>query len=212
MTTKNNPPIDPSKTLRAEPLGDSALRILLPPAVDARAILDALRAHPRVVDAVVTERHACIYFDPVNPPDDPLAILEDSAHNSGALAVRPLITIRARYDGVDLARVATFAHMTPDEVAELHSAQEYTVRVVGFMPGFAYLGDVDPRIAAPRLPTPRTRVPTGAIGIAGERTGVYPFASPGGWNLIASAVDFCAFDAHSGATLQLGDRIRFERA
>ncbi len=192
------------------PLGDGALRISLPETIDTRAVLDSLRAHPRVVDVVVTERHACIYFDPLDPPDNPVAVLKNIAHASAQTIPRPLIIIRARYDGPDLIRLAEHVRMTPEQIIDLHAGRDYIVRVVGFMPGFAYLGEVDARIAAPRLATPRTRVPAGAIGVAGLRTGVYPFAAPGGWNLLATAVDFTAFNTQSGAALQLGDRVRFE--
>jgi 5-oxoprolinase (ATP-hydrolysing) subunit A len=98
-----------------------------------------------------------------------------------------------------------------EEVVVLHASREYTVRTVGFLPGFAYLGEVDARIAVPRLSTPRTRVPALAVGLAGRRTGIYPFASPGGWNLLGTAVDFTPFRPDSGAQLRLGDRVRFER-
>lgn len=192
------------------PLGDGALRITLPEFIDARAVLDSLCAYPQVVDVVVTERHACVYFDPLDPPDDPVAVLKNIAHASAEKVPCSLIIIRACYDGPDLSRLAEHARMTPKQIVELHAERDYTVRMVGFMPGFAYLGEVDARIAAPRLSTPRTRVPAGAIGVAGLRTGVYPFAAPGGWNLLATAVDFTAFDTQSGAALQLGDRVRFE--
>lgn len=211
MNSENNSPRDSADSLRTEPLGDSAMRILLPEVNDGRAMFEALRTHPQVIDVVVTERHACVYFNPAAPPDNPATVLEKLIRVAGIEISYPTITIRARYDGADLARVADYAHITPDELIEIHAAQDYTVRIVGFMPGFAYLGEVDARIAAPRLATPRTRVPAHAVGVAGRRTGVYPFAAPGGWNLIATAIDFIAFDEHSGARLQLGDRVRFER-
>lgn len=194
-----------------EPLGDGAFRFPLPEGLDPRIVLHALRTLPGTTDVVVTERYACVSFDPAAPPDDVTTVLNRLSDRTFAQPPRPVITVRVRYDGPDLARVATMANCSPDEVAALHSEREYTVRVVGFLPGFAYLGDVHPRIQVPRLPTPRPRVPAGAIGIAGARTGIYPFDSPGGWNLIATAVDFVPFDPERGATLQLGDRVRFER-
>jgi UPF0271 protein len=197
--------------LPAEPLGDGALRLGLPAHVEGRAALDALRAVPGVVDAVITEEHACVYFDPRAPPGEPRLALGRLLHAAAGPTERPLVTLRVRYDGPDLERLAARAGLSPDEVARLHSAREYTVRSVGFMPGFAYLGEVDPRIATPRLASPRTRVPALAVGIAGSRTSIYPFASPGGWNLIGSALDFTAFRPDSGAVLRLGDRVRFER-
>jgi UPF0271 protein len=81
---------------------------------------------------------------------------------------------------------------------------------VGFVPGFAYLGDLDPHIAIPRRSTPRARVPAGSVAIAGHRTGIYPFETPGGWHLLGTAVDFRAFDPEHGATFRIGDRVRFE--
>ena len=84
----------------------------------------------------------------------------------------------------DLEGVAEIAGMTPDEVARCHCAATYLVLATGFAPGFAYLGDLDARIAAPRLPSPRARVPRGAVGIADRRTGVYPAEGPGGWRLV----------------------------
>ena len=84
----------------------------------------------------------------------------------------------------DLEHLAAQAGLAPRDVARLHSATTYLVLATGFAPGFAYLGDVDPRIAAPRRPSPRARVPQGAVGIADRRTGVYPTEGPGGWQLV----------------------------
>ena len=84
----------------------------------------------------------------------------------------------------DLEQVAAKAELSPREVARLHSTTTYLVLATGFAPGFAYLGDVDARIATPRRPSPRARVPAGAVGIADRRTGVYPTEGPGGWRLV----------------------------
>jgi UPF0271 protein len=197
--------------LPAEPLGDGALRLALPEGLERRAAREALCALPRVVDAVIAEEHACVYFDPDAPPEEPRLALARLLRLPAPVDARPPIPLRVRYDGPDLEAVAERAGLAADEVARLHAARDYTVRCVGFLPGFAYLGEVDPRIAVPRLPTPRTRVPALAVGIAGGRTGVYPFASPGGWNLIGTALDFTAFTPERGAMLRLGDRVRFER-
>src|SRR5262249_15474442 len=97
-----------------------------------------------------------------------------------------------------------------DDVERVHSATVYAVRLVGFVPGFAYLGPVDPRLALPRRPTPRPRIDAGSIALAAGYTAVYPFASPGGWNLVGRAVDFAPCDVDRGARLALGDRVRFE--
>jgi UPF0271 protein len=197
--------------LPAEPLGDGALRLSLPEGLERRAAREALCALPGVVDAVIAEEHACVYFDPDAPPEEPRLALARLLRAPAPMDARPPTTLRVRYDGPDLKAVASRAGLTEDAVTQLHAAREYTVRCVGFLPGFAYLGEVDARIAVPRLATPRTRVPALAVGIAGGRTGVYPFASPGGWNLIGTALDFTAFTPDRGALLRLGDRVRFER-
>ncbi len=86
--------------------------------------------------------------------------------------------------GPDLAAVAAFAKAGEDEVVRLHASATYRVFMLGFVPGFAYLGIVDDRIAMPRRSTPRVRVPSGSVGIAGVQTGIYPAETPGGWQLI----------------------------
>lgn len=86
--------------------------------------------------------------------------------------------------GPDLAFVAEHNQLSIEDVIRLHAGRDYPVYMMGFMPGFPYLGGMDPQIAAPRLETPRSRVPAGSVGIAGEQTGIYPLDSPGGWRLI----------------------------
>lgn len=110
----------------------------------------------------------------------------------------------------DLPAIARAAGISKQDAIELHTGQAYTVQAVGFAPGFAYLGSVDPRIAAPRLTTPRQRVPAGAVGIADMCTAVYPAASPGGWNIIGRCPALL-FDARRDppSTLQAGDRVEF---
>lgn len=197
--------------LRTVPLGEGALRLVLPERLERRAVLEVLKAEPGVVDVVVSEVHACVYFDPAAPPEDLRRVLGRLATSSGTLEEPPLVTVRVRYDGPDLPAVAERVGLSVEDVVLLHSSREYTVRTVGFLPGFAYLGEVDARIAVPRLATPRTRVPALAVGVAGQRTAVYPVASPGGWNLLGTAVDFTPFGPESGARLRLGDRVLFER-
>lgn len=198
-------------SLRTEPLGEGALRLVLPARLERRQVLESLQAQPGVVDVVVGEEHACVYFDPAAPPEDPRRVLGRLTVSPVPLEAPPLVTVRVRYDGPDLEAVAERVGLSVDDVALLHASREYTVRGMGFLPGFAYLGEVDGRIAVPRLATPRPRVPALAVGLAGRRTGIYPFASPGGWNLLGTAVDFIAFEPGSGALLRLGDRVRFER-
>lgn len=86
--------------------------------------------------------------------------------------------------GPDLVNVAKLHDMTPEQVIELHTAPTYLNYMLGFLPGFCYLGGLDPRIHTPRLTTPRVKIPAGSVGIAGSQTGIYPLDSPGGWQLI----------------------------
>src|SRR6195256_3384499 len=86
--------------------------------------------------------------------------------------------------GPDLAEVCAIHGLTPAQVVELHASTEYLVYFLGFVPGFAYLGELPEALVTPRLAAPRKRVPAGSVGIAGNQTGVYPFATPGGWRLI----------------------------
>jgi UPF0271 protein len=200
-----------TRDLVIEPMGDAALRWRRDPGRDPRALLDALRALPGVVDAIVTEAHALVTFDPARPPDAPWAIEERVSRESHRPATREHV-IRASYDGADLDEVAARAGVTRAEVIDAHTSGVYSVRLIGFLPGFAYLGPVDPRLALPRRASPRARIDAGSIGLGAGYTAVYPFASPGGWHLIARAVDFTPFDSARGATLGLGDRVRFEVA
>jgi inhibitor of KinA len=125
----------------------------------------------------------------------------------------PLVEIPVCYGGAfgpDLDDVARKHAMTTDEVVRRHAAAEYLVYMVGFVPGFAYLGGLAPELATPRRAEPRTHVPAGTVGIGGSQTGVYPMVSPGGWNLIGRAAAHL-FDANRqpAALLAIGDRVRF---
>jgi KipI family sensor histidine kinase inhibitor len=112
--------------------------------------------------------------------------------------------------GPDLAAVAAFANMSPHDVIAIHASATYRVFMLGFMPGFAYMGVLDPRIAMPRRATPRVRVPRGAVGIAGAQTGIYPAESPGGWQLIGRT-PLEPFDMTRSAPFLFrpGDAVRF---
>jgi UPF0271 protein len=202
-------------TPKLEPFGDAAYRMTLPDAEldgrTARALLDALRAVPGVVDAIVTEGDALVTFDPASPPDPALVsravTSSSSAPHSPTPPAEHVVTVR--YDGPDLDDVARATGMSRADVIRAHSAGEYEVAFLGFLPGFAYLRGLDARLVLPRRPTPRSRVAPGSLGIAGPYTGVYPFASPGGWHLLGQAVDFVLFDPRTGARLTAGDRVRF---
>lgn len=125
-----------------------------------------------------------------------------------------LIELPAYYSaesGPDLSALAEKAKLSTDEVIALHCAEEYRVYAIGFAPGFAYLGQVNEKIAAPRLATPRQKVPKGAVAIADRQTAVYPAQSPGGWNLIGLC-PIAMFEPNSQPHMpvSVGDRIQFK--
>ncbi len=126
---------------------------------------------------------------------------------------RRLLTIPCCYGGKygeDLKDMTEITGLSEAEIIAIHSATEYRVYMLGFLPGFVYLGGLDERIAAPRLKTPRTSIPAGSVGIGGNQTGVYPMASPGGWRLIgATPVAFYDPAREKPALCEAGDYIRF---
>jgi inhibitor of KinA len=112
--------------------------------------------------------------------------------------------------GPDLAEVGALHGMTAEQLVELHASVEYLVYFFGFVPGFAYLGELPEALVTPRLATPRRRVPAGSVGIAGNQTGVYPFATPGGWRVIGrTPVAMFRADRKGLSLLSIGDRVRF---
>lgn len=123
------------------------------------------------------------------------------------------ITIPVCYDlllAPDLVELAALRQLSVEEVIQLHTAQTYRVYMIGFLPGFAYMGSVDARIRTARKANPRTKVPAGSVGIAGEQTGIYPLDSPGGWQLIGQT-PLQLFDATrtDPCLLQPGDEVQF---
>ena len=223
---------------RIVPAGDSAVVVefeeRIDPIVNARtvAFADAVQAAgiSGVRDVVPSYRSVAIYFDPLRTDYDRLiSTLETQAalRLTDTQVDRAPIRIPVCYGGdfgPDLPEVAAFAGMSEEEVVRIHSAMTYRVFMVGFVAGFAYMGIVDERIAAPRHSTPRLRVPLGTVGIAGVQTGVYPAETPGGWQLIGrtpikpfdpsraepflmkagDAVEFYAIDRGEFVTLQSG--------
>jgi KipI family sensor histidine kinase inhibitor len=158
-----------------------------------------------------------VHFDPLRTDLGALERTlraEAAALETAAPSTEPrVIEIPVRYgsaDGPDLDAVARFAGCTTREVIDLHAATSYRVYMLGFVPGFAYLGRVPAAIAAPRHRVPRERVPAGSVGIAGWQTGVYPIASPGGWQLIGRT-DAVMFDPSRtpASLLAAGDTVRF---
>ncbi|MEC3977018.1 5-oxoprolinase subunit B family protein [Amycolatopsis sp. H20-H5] len=138
------------------------------------------------------------------------ALLDDADLDHPPAGDAREVTLDVHYDGEDLELVAKDAGMSAGDVVELHTSAEYTVAFTGFAPGFGYLTGLPEALRQPRLPTPRTRVPAGSLGIAGEFTGVYPRESPGGWRLLGHT-GAVLFDprAERPSLLAPGVRVRF---
>ncbi|GAB3814365.1 5-oxoprolinase subunit PxpB [Micromonospora zhanjiangensis] len=125
-------------------------------------------------------------------------------------AAGPVVRVPVRYDGPDLAEVAALTGRTPAGVVAAHTGTEFTVAFCGFSPGFGYLTGLPEWLRVPRRPEPRSAVPAGAVGLAGEYTGVYPRSSPGGWQLIGrTAVRLFDATRDPPALLAPGTRVRF---
>jgi inhibitor of KinA len=209
---------------RIVPAGDSALVVefeeRIDPGVNARAIAlaEAIQGSgiAGIRDVVPTFRSVAVYFDPLRADYDKLvALLEQGAGASLASEPAPSASVRIPVCyggelGPDLADVAAFAGASEGEVVRLHTAAPYRVFMLGFVPGFAYLGTVDARIAMPRHSTPRVRVPLGAVGIAGVQTGIYPAETPGGWRLIGrTPVKPFDPDRSEPFLMKAGDSVQF---
>jgi len=169
-----------------------------------------------VLDVVPTFRSVAVYFDPLRTDFNALSHrLRHEAAEARALTATPSAPIRIPvwYGGAfgpDLGEVARFAGQTEADVIALHSAPVYRVFMLGFVPGFAYMGTVDPTIAAPRRSTPRVKVPAGSVAVAGGQTGVYPAESPGGWQIVGRT-PLRPFDLSRAEPflLKAGDHVQF---
>jgi inhibitor of KinA len=206
------------------PAGDAAIVVdfesRLDPVVNARAVglarsIRAL-APAGVRDVVVGYHSVTAYYNPlVVDADDLLTWLGLEARRSRPTesASERTVTVPVLYGGEtgpDLRSVAEFAGCDEREVIRLHTSRTYRVYMLGFMPGFAYMAEVDPQIAAPRRQAPRVAVPAGSVGIAGPQTGVYPISTPGGWNLIGRT-PLVTFDpaGDEPCAFRPGDAVRF---
>lgn len=216
--------------LRIVPLGDRALVVQLGDRIDAavfqrvRATLQRLSgAHPAIVELVAGFASVTVYYDPAvaagSTADAPHAALSRALEqrladvaDAPALDAR-VVEIPVCYSGdfaPDLATVGERGGLSIDQVIALHTGARYTVQMIGFTPGFPYLAGLDPRLVTPRRAEPRTRVAAGSVGIGGEQAGIYPMATPGGWNIVGRT-PLAIFDAarEPAALLRIGDEVRF---
>lgn len=210
--------------LPVEPVGDSAVEIVLPAATPrvmiagARAIADAIAAggHPEVIDVIPAIDRVLVVYDPAGVGDMPglqarLAAAAAAASRRETGGTRHEIPVcYGGLHGPDLDEVCRLHGLGRDDLVRLHTAADYLVQAIGFVPGFAYLHGLPEPLVTPRRTTPRTEVAAGSVGIGGSQTGVYPFATPGGWNIIGRS-PAVLFDVarRPAARLRAGDTVRF---
>ncbi|MBM3451300.1 MAG: 5-oxoprolinase subunit PxpB [Armatimonadetes bacterium] len=206
--------------MRVVPFGDAAVSFAFEPRIEPETLARvesvdrALRDLTGVIETVPAYASVLALYDPASISTEALAQTARRADASTPETVDGrLHEIQVAYggaDGPDLGDVAAWAGLPETQVVDLHAGDEYLVYMVGFTPGFPYLGLVAESIAAPRLPRPRARVPAGSVGIARRQTGIYPASTPGGWRLIGRTT-VRLFDPRRAcpAHLSTGDRVRF---
>jgi inhibitor of KinA len=204
--------------LRIHPLGDAALLAELGTRLDtalntrAIALASALKKRRDVRQAVAGYASVTVHFDPdqigheaLGTAIKRLASKRPPMEEPGRLHRIPVV-----YDGPDLAEVATRLGLSHDRIVELHLRPIYRVFLVGFVPGWAYLGPLPEELALPRRDEPRLQVPAGSVAIAGRQTGIYPLPVPGGWHLIGrTSVKLFLPDSDPPCLLRAGDRVKF---
>ncbi|MGI6604883.1 MAG: 5-oxoprolinase subunit PxpB [Firmicutes bacterium] len=185
-------------TARFLPAGERALVVEFGDEIDpeingqVRALTAALTAQPLagVVDVVPSYRSLLVEFDPLtlNPEELERQIQELLTSLSELNLPAPQVTVvpvcYGREYGPDLPFVADHTGLNPEEIISIHSGTDYLIYVIGFTPGYCYLGGMDERLTTPRLKIPRTKVPAGSVGIGNKQTGIYSITSPGGWQII----------------------------
>ncbi|MDU1681496.1 5-oxoprolinase subunit PxpB [Veillonella sp.] len=207
------------------PVGDCAISIDFGQVIDPkinrhiRQIIEQIKdlQLDGIIELVPTYCALLVQYDVmVYSYSDICRILEPTLQESVTDSANELVTIveiptvYGGEFGPDLGFVASHNHISEDEVVSIHSGTDYLVYMLGFIPGFTYLGGMDPRIATPRLSSPRTLIPAGSVGIAGEQTGTYPSDSPGGWQIIGrTPVTMYDMSKKQAALLRAGDYVRY---
>ena len=218
---------------RIFPLGDSALTVEFGNEISVKfneraiALSDYFEFHPfpGFIETVPAYASTTIFFDIARVtaafPDartawDAVRLLAENAlTHTQDLAVRETRTVEIpihfdRESALDLDYVAESHSLKPDDVIQIFTERTYRVFMLGFLPGFTYMAEVDERIATPRKDAPRTTVPKGSIGIAGKQTGIYSLESPGGWQIVGRTdVEMFTPDGERPALLRAGDSVRF---
>ena len=209
--------------MRAVPLGDSAVTFVfgterseeLLNRVHTVAAALAAEKLPNVQDIVPAYLGVTVFYDPLHASYSEmaaklLAICERVKNSTTAADEIRVHEIPVSYDGPDLEFVSVSCGLSSEEVIARHSSRRYTVDLLGFVPGFGYLSELDPSLRLPRRPQPRPRVPAGSVAIAGAQTAIYPLDTPGGWHIIGRT-DAVLFDPQSDqpSLLRAGDIVRF---
>jgi KipI family sensor histidine kinase inhibitor len=212
------PPQRSTPRLRIQPLGDTALLAELGTRLDtalntrAIALAGALKKRRDVRQAIAGYASVTVHFDP-----------DQTTHDSLATAIRRLAAKRppmsepgrlhripVTYDGQDLDDAAARLELSRERIVEIHTSAIYRVFLVGFVPGWAYLGPLAEELELPRRQVPRTLVPAGSVAIAGRQTGIYPLPTPGGWHLIGRTnVKLFLPDSDPPCLFRAGDRVKF---
>ncbi|HWL12450.1 MAG TPA: 5-oxoprolinase subunit PxpB [Ureibacillus sp.] len=221
--------------VQMRPLGDAALVIQLGNGIDeeihkkVKYMMNLFEKHPfeGYIETVPAYNSLTVYYNPVEvyfsnrntKKEIPYAVVQrivqellSKSYSTQSIKER-VVKIPVVYGddmGPDLEYVAAYHGLTPSEVIQIHSSADYLVYMIGFAPGFPFMGGMDNRIATPRKDTPRLKIPTGSVGIAGAQTGIYPLETPGGWQIIGrTPLRLFLPEQSPPSLLQPGDRIRF---
>jgi inhibitor of KinA len=211
--------------VRAHSLGDSAVTLVFGTERTAELLrrvqataraLESARI-PHVEDIVPAYLALTVFYDPLHTTYEEISTKLTDACADASLPIGEVVSSRlhvvpVRYDGVDLDAVGGATGLSTDEVIARHGNRKYSVDLLGFVPGFAYLSELDPSLQLPRRAEPRPRVAAGSVAIAGAQTAVYPLDTPGGWHIIGRT-ETVMFDPtrDQPALLRAGDMVRFER-
>lgn len=189
--------------MNIRPYGDHAVLIDCDSLAEAQSWFTALETS---ADVVLGARTVLVR----GVPAEIRSLIASTTPAPPGVQAGPAIDVPVTYDGPDLLEVAGLTGLSPEEIIAAHCASPWTVAFGGFAPGFSYLVGGDPRLVVPRRSTPRTSVPAGAVGLAGEFSGIYPRASPGGWQLIGhTQVSVWDSQRETPALLNTGARVRF---